>query len=228
MPIKKINLNQDYLKIFAIFAMSVDHIVKIFRFNHIFSFTIGRFAFPIFAFLIMYHLSKKDLFKKYFIRLSVFGVISAVIMLPFKPTFPLNILFSLLLPAATIFIINKLKQSDMPKPLFYYFAFMVIFIFTFISELVEYSVFGYFYMLFLYIYFKTKNYYIMALSIIFSGLINIGSPPIAIISSVSMALFLFLVNMETENKRILKKWWIFYVYYPLHLFLLNIISMGLK
>lgn len=228
MPIKKININQDYLKIFAIFAMSVDHIVKIFGLNHIFSFTIGRFAFPIFAFLIMYHLSKKDLFKKYFIRLSVFGVISFAILLSFHPIFPLNILFSLMLPVATIFFINKLKQSDMPKPLFYYFAFMVIFIFALLSEPVEYSVFGYLYMLFLYLYFKTKNYYIMALSLVFSGLINIDSPPIAIISSISMTLFLFLVNMEADNKRILKKWWIFYLYYPLHLFLLNIISVGLK
>ena len=111
-----IPINPDILKIIAILTMTIDH------FGYIFtpSFEvplrlIGRISFPIFAFLLAYNLTQKDLFKKYIFRLSIFAVITSLILIPFKyqigNILPLNIFWTLLLSVVSIYTILSQPPS---------------------------------------------------------------------------------------------------------------------
>ena len=103
MKIPRFSINQDVLKIIALITMLIDHIAKYLPFfegSDIGPY-IGRISFPIFAFLLMEHLYKKQIFKKYIIRLSCFAVLTFFLLLPFQGrleqniVLPFNILFSL-------------------------------------------------------------------------------------------------------------------------------------
>ena len=54
-------------------------------------------------------------------------------------------------------------------------------------------------------------------------LINLGGF-YGVISMLVTAL-LMMVNYNAENKRLIKKWYVFYAYYPLHLMVLVILRM---
>jgi len=103
------------LKIIAIVTMFIDHIGyaifgKLSFFNYI-----GRIAFPIFAFQISEGYIHTKNFKKYFLRLFIFAIISQVPFMLFgkiiSNDFTLNIFFTLLLGLISIYIYDKSKYK---------------------------------------------------------------------------------------------------------------------
>lgn len=104
------------LKIVAIITMFTDHISYI-LFNCKVSFCnyIGRIAFPIFAFQLSEGYTHTKNLKKYFLRLSIFAVISQIPFILFHSIitkeFCLNIFFTLLLGLLAIFLYDKLNNK---------------------------------------------------------------------------------------------------------------------
>jgi len=102
----------DVLKVIAMVTMLIDHIGYIFFPNMMILRTIGRIAFPIFAYLIGIGYEHTSSLKKYMVRLFIFAMITQLPYsffnknLSYEP-YQLNILFTLLVGVLFIHLINK-------------------------------------------------------------------------------------------------------------------------
>lgn len=107
---------QTLLKVLAILLMLVDHANRLLWGSQPWLFTLGRVAFPLFAFLIAYNLAIRGVpARRYALPLLLFGVISqgpAMLALSRDP-FPLNIFFTLLL-GVTFLPLRRLYASTLP------------------------------------------------------------------------------------------------------------------
>lgn len=101
----------DILKAIAMFTMLVDHIGYLFFPSMMIFRTIGRIAFPIFAYLIGIGYEYTSSLKKYMMRLLIFALITQIPYsffnrsVTFEP-FNLNILFTLLIGLVFIYLVN--------------------------------------------------------------------------------------------------------------------------
>ena len=109
-PTRRFDFGRELLKIIAIVTMVVDHFGHILYPDVLFLQIIGRLAFPIFAYLIVLGVESTKKPMKYMVTLLVFAIISQVpyyLAFDIEPFDRLNILFSLLLSAITIYYYNK-------------------------------------------------------------------------------------------------------------------------
>ena len=109
-PTRKFDFGRELLKIIAIVTMVVDHVGHILYPDILVLQIIGRLAFPIFAYLIVLGVESTKKPVKYMMTLLVFAIISQVpyyLAFDIQPFERLNILFSLLLSAITIYYYNK-------------------------------------------------------------------------------------------------------------------------
>jgi hypothetical protein len=109
-PTRKFDFGRELLKIIAIITMVVDHVGKILYPDLLYLQIIGRLAFPLFAYLVVLGVESTKKPLKYMATLLVFAVISQVpyyLAFGIAPFDRLNILFSLLLCAVTIYYYNK-------------------------------------------------------------------------------------------------------------------------
>ena len=228
MVLKKFVVNPDILKLVALITMTIDHVYKIlipdtcgFWFG---TDVIGRIAMPLFAGLMMYHLAKKQIFKKYLIRLSCFGVISCLVFIPFSyregtAAMPLNILLSFALSVLTIYLMNIIEKDYVASINIKRCAKIILLLFmAFFSLFFEYSLSGFCYLLMFYFYFKKPDIYKLCVLLALGILIN----DVAFSGIISMLTTLFFVNVDMEKSypRLIKHWYTFYLYYPLHKVLL--------
>ncbi len=89
---------REALKWIAIITMTIDHAGAVFYPEHIFLRLIGRLAFPLFCYLIILGMESTRNVKNYFIRLLVFASISQIpyyLALGYEPYESLNIFFTL-------------------------------------------------------------------------------------------------------------------------------------
>jgi len=119
----------DTLKLLAMLTMLIDHIGYMFFPNYRIFRTIGRLAFPIFAYQLSVGYVKTSNLKKYSIRLLGFALISQIPYSFFSPTLDfeplrLNIMFTLLLALGVLYVydigitkINAFKDSRSYKDL---------------------------------------------------------------------------------------------------------------
>ena len=113
-------INADVLRFLAVFSMILDHLwVTIIPGNNWMNY-IGRIAFPIFAFQIAEGFIHTSNFKKYFLRLTGFAILSEI---PFNlicsgevfyPGYQ-NVLFTFSLSIVALWAIEKIKKSPTPK-----------------------------------------------------------------------------------------------------------------
>ena len=213
-------LNQDGLKLFALFAMVVDHIAQIFMpetiVGDLLRATVGRTVFPIFCILLAQHLAITGCFEKYIKRLTVFAVISQIVLFPFLG-WELNILFSLLL--ATLFIALCHKAEEESFSLYKKcFIDTVLFIgCASLSIVCSYEVFGFLYIVSLYQWFKFKQTRFAVFTLLCAFLMN-WKPDMPVILGISSFLtVLTLLFFHLCGKRFLLKWYWFYLFYPAHL-----------
>ncbi len=109
-PTRRFDFGRELLKIIAIATMAVDHVGTILYPDLLYLRMIGRLAFPIFAYLIVLGVESTKKPLKYMATLLVFAIISQLpyyLAFNIQPFERLNILFSLLLSAVTIYYYNK-------------------------------------------------------------------------------------------------------------------------
>lgn len=222
---KAINLqiNQDILKIIALLTMTIDHLGYVFTPSFETPLRlIGRLSFPIFVFLLTFNLTKKDLFKKYISRLFIFAVITSLILIPLKyqsgNILPLNIFWTLLLSVITIYGVEKTLQIFKQNNCKYFIIGYILCFSAIFSCLTDFELFGLFYILSLYGWFKNKHTAFGLLTLIFAFLMNLHfSTTASIISTIESLIFLLPLSSSNNSPRFLNPWWLFYAYYPAHL-----------
>lgn len=145
---KKIKcIDSDLLKITAMLFMLLDHLWgTIVSGNQWMSF-VGRLAFPIFAFLIVEGFIHTSNFKKYAMRLFIFGLISEIpfnLMLTSSPIFPFhqNVMFTLLLGLLCINEIEKFKKLPSVKNAILRLLMIALFLLIGAVGFVDYGVMG--------------------------------------------------------------------------------------
>jgi hypothetical protein len=109
-PVRKFDFGRELLKIIAIVTMVIDHVGNILYPDLLFLQMIGRFSFPLFAYLIVLGVESTKKPRKYMAMLLSFAVISQIpyfLAFGIQPFERLNILFSLLLSAVTVYFYNK-------------------------------------------------------------------------------------------------------------------------
>lgn len=233
------SLNQEYLKLFALITMTLDHMAVFFPIEPFATIMrlVGRTSFPIFSFLLMMHLSQKQIYKKYLIRLGCFGILSFVLLLPFQLkldvplTLPFNILISFFTAVLTLACFQYIQRESAP-PVMKTTAYSVVFLcLGFFSFACQYSFDGFCYLLCWYFYFQYKNKIGALLLLIFSitmnTSLNTGEGIFWLQGCVSLTTTLFLLMLPQPDKphpRFIKQWWLFYAYYPAHLILLSLIA----
>ncbi|MBO7243882.1 MAG: hypothetical protein J6V53_01180 [Alphaproteobacteria bacterium] len=230
-------LNFDVLKVIALLTMLIDHIGHVLLIHEPVLRIIGRVTFPIFAFLMTYHLAQKGIFTKYIKRLFPFAVLSTVLIAPFdlitNGYFHLNIFWSFLIAITPLFIIEKIQKEKTNKFIKFFVSFLALFLFGTFSNLCDYDITGFIFIIALYGYFKTKRKIFLFTALIDSLLINsdhLASYPNIVMSFILVTFLttLYLIvqskHIQTKQKRFLKPWWIFYLFYPVHFFLLYLIK----
>jgi hypothetical protein len=212
---------RELLKWIAIVTMTVDHIgavmypdLEVLRF-------IGRFAFPLFAYLIVLGAENTRNIRKYFLRLFIFALISQVpffLALDIAPFELLNIFFTL---SAGLAFIHFFKKNS---------VFALIPLFASLVLPFDYGVYGLAVIGCMYMLRANTKLGVTALVLI--NTIFLVSFNIQFLSIAAIPLIL-LHNRGSLNitrglpKRLSIPLWrkyFFYVYYPLHLTVLYIIS----
>jgi hypothetical protein len=208
---KKRSNKHDLLKIIGIVTMTIDHVGWVFFPQYSIFHKIGRLAMPIFCSGVALGYQKTSNFKKYFLTLIFFGVIS---QFPFNLlwTFDkINIIINLALGLIFIHLIEKRKYLLAFIPLFlssfliieYQWLIPVIILIFYKFNKNKWAAFG---LLFLatFLYMQTNNY------------------PIQWYSLMGFALILFLPEIKWEFS--LNKYF-FYLFYPIHLLVLYLLSI---
>lgn len=219
------------LKIIACLFMLIDHVGAVLYPQYFYLRLIGRLAFPIFAFLIARGYTYTHNLKKYMLRLILFAFISQA---PFYYAFKdvsnigLNIFFTLFLGLCAIYVYDKYKSfwsvllvllisvfASLLNTDYGFYGVLLIFLFyvfrdnipgTVISNISLNAV----YMIYIYIYIYNKYSYIPAPSVrIFNECFSMLALPLLLI-------------YNGKKGRSLK--WAFYIFYPLHLTLIYLIS----
>lgn len=213
----KIKLSVDTLKIFALLAMTVDHFSKIFGIGEILSQTIGRMAFPIFAFILMKNFCEFHQAKKYLLRLSVFAIFTTLVLFPFNAKEP-NILFTFLWAIVFLsfleFVFLKVKN-------YFFQIYWTILSLLALMPLIlcaDYSLGGFLFLISLYCWFHQKSLGFTILVFLTGILCNSSSILSMLFSLITLFLLMFQISVYYKKRR--GKWWVFYVYYLLHKVLL--------
>lgn len=226
---KEFDCNQDILKILAVIAMTIDHIgcylIKEPTLDNGYN-LIGRIAFPIFSFLLMFHLSKRQIFKKYILRLGAFGILSSLVLYPFPWSIQNNILFTFLLPVCILGAIKWIdEQSWSEKNLTLLLGVSFLLAGALLSTFLSYGLLGYLFLILLYFVLQRnrKKDILLYLMLLLSFLINFyfswDSFVLALVSGLT-TIFLLFWNDAKKYPRLLPAWSLFYIYYPLHLWVI--------
>lgn len=234
----------ELLKWIGIVAMTLDHIgILILGDNDILR-MIGRLAFPIFGFVLVYNFTYHTKNKvKYIKRIALFSFIFEPIhFIVFKNHYAgLNIFFIYTLALAFLYLyelVQEDKEEDKRKRLF-----LVVFlaISIYVSQYTEYSISGILLTISFYFLFKDKRYIVITL--LFLVLLN--APALRyLLSTFDYTLHLFILSVKLDLKYILstllmiptifiiskinvtipRSRYFFYLYYPIHLLALGAIN----
>jgi len=214
----------EALKWLALLLMTVDHVNKfLFNGTNDAAFAAGRIALPLFVFSLAYNLARpgileRGVYPRTMRRLAVFGVLTmpafAALGGVLAVWHPLNIMFTLLALTSTIYLVDRRTVGS-------YVAAAVVFLAG--GAAVEYwwpaLAFG----LAVWWYCKQPSAMtlavgltaLLALWFINSNLWSLAAVPIIVAAS--------LIKLRMPRLR-----WVFYAYYPLHLFALCLIRIPMS
>lgn len=218
------------LKIIGIITMLSDHIGDSILCRFSFLNLIGRIAFPLFAFqAVQGYIYTKDL-KKHVIKMLIFACISQIpfmlFLSTFTDTFMLNIFFTFTLGLIALYLYDKFKNKIL--------GFIIVIFISILAELikVDYGAFGIL-LIFSFYFFKDKKVLMSISTLILcfgNYIIDIISYPSISYIYILCAFFTFLPTILIlfyNKKEGPKVKYFFYIFYPLHLFILYIIHMAL-
>lgn len=220
-----LKIRSDYLKMLALIAMTLDHIDRVFTHTEWLSNTIGRMAFPIFAYLLIFNFSKYHPIKKYVIRLSFFALLTELVLFQFHSDMN-NILFTFLYALIFLELIETIGKYVYPLFLKYYFSILLFFTSLSFTQNLSYGPMGFLFLISLYAYLKEKsriNYFAVLLSGFF---INWGAFSAIFWTLATLILLLSGIKIVKTMHRFNK--YFFYIYYPLHLLILYALKRVLE
>lgn len=200
------------LKLLAVILMVIDHIGYFLFPSNMILRIIGRLSFPLFAFLIAKGYKYTSNRKRFFLRLFIFA---NIIQLPvlFIPI-PVNIFYTLSFGLLLI-MVYEMKISFMKK---YFYLLGICFLTYLINP--DYSIYGV--LLILVIHIFMNQWLQMAISFIVLSLMFYGY------HYQIFSVFSILLMMTYNEKLGLKLKWFFYLFYPVHLVILNYISQRMR
>lgn len=217
--------NTFHLKMIAIITMTIDHIGAVLLPQYGFLRIVGRISFPIYCFMLVNGMFYTKNVKKYLGRLLIFGIISEPL---FDWTFygkiyakeAQNVYITLLIGLTMLISIEFIRKHQFKEMVLISYiteAILVILacgVAYFIKT--DYSFYG---ILMIYWFYALRfNKIMMALFEAYTNMELLGG-----IQGFA-TLSLIPIFMYNGNKGYNKFKWLFYAYYPLHLFVISIIS----
>lgn len=226
-------LNSNNLKVIAIIAMLIDHIAVAFISNenilgqgmHL----LGRITMPIICFLVAEGYYKTKNLRKYMLRLFIFAIISHVFFYYFATgiapidlsngkvniSLPTSVILSLFLGLVSLAIFKNRKINLLIRVI-------LIICICFISVFADWGYIGVLWILFFGIYNASFTKQIISFSVI--GIIFILTNANNQVYQFGIFLSIPLLAMYSgELGKIRNMKLIFYIFYPLHLFILGIL-----
>ena len=183
---------------------------------------VGRIAFPIFAFTLSEGYVHTRSLKKYLFRLFIFAVSIQMPSILFGYDYPMNIFFTLFLGLLSIYIFNLKKMNVILKII------LIGFILFFSQKFkLDYGIYGILVIINFNIFRNNKfkilmNFLVLNIyNVIFPKVFDL--PDTQLFSLISLV-FIFMYN--GEKGRSMK--YFFYLFYPIHFFILEVIKFILE
>ena len=220
-------MNRNVLKIIAVISMLIDHIGAYIFPGAYWLRCIGRLAFPIFAFFIAEGMRYTRSRKRYVLTLLVFAIISQIPYGFLREFYYLNILFTFLIAIFAIFLIENYKKNE-TLYMIYLLLLGSVLLFVEFLNIVDYGIFGV--LLILVFYFvkdKKLSLYLGAACLVLLTLKMMLFAGFTLRSTVQFLsiLSLLLLYFYNGNKGKVNLKWLFYIFYPLHLLVILIITL---
>lgn len=214
------------LKLIAVFSMLIDHIALLYFDGNPWMRMIGRIAFPLFSYLVVYNYLHRTTNKvSYIFSLSALGLVSQ----PFYNyamghTFHLNVLVLFSTGLMVIFMIESIA-NDTKNRWNIFFNIMGISVAYNVVFYCEYNIAGLMLMLSFYLVERTRKSYLFILSFLALALTVTHSPWIlkmgVVLSFLIIVWHHFYPRIDDVIPYQRKIKWTFYLFYPLHLGLLR-------
>jgi len=213
---------RELLKWIAIITMTVDHVgVMLYPEFTVLRF-IGRFSFPLFAYLLILGIENTRNIRYYFTRLFVFALISQVpffLAIGYGPFDSLNIFFTL---SSGLLFVYFFKKSS---------VFVLVPVFASLVLPFDYGIYGIAVIGCIFILKANTKFGVFSLVLINTLFLVPWSIQFLSISAIPLILLhkngSLKITRETTEEVTIPLWrkYFFYVYYPLHLTLLYIIKL---
>ncbi len=188
---------------------------------------IGRLAFPIFAFFIAEGMRYTRSRKRYVLTLLVFAIISQIPYGFLREFYYLNILFTFLIAIFAIFLIENYKKNE-TLYMIYLLLLGSFLLFVEFLNIVDYGIFGV--LLILVFYFVKDKKLSLSLGAACLVLLTLKMMLFAGFTLRSTVQFLSILSLlllyfYNGNKGKVNLKWLFYIFYPLHLLVILIITL---
>ena len=220
-------MNRNVLKIIAVISMLIDHIGAYIFPGAYWLRCIGRLAFPIFAFFIAEGMRYTRSRKRYVLTLLVFAIISQIPYGFLREFYYLNILFTFLIAIFAIFLIENYKKNE-TLYMIYLLLLGSVLLFVEFLNIVDYGIFGV--LLILVFYFVKDKKLSFSLGAACLVLLTLKMMLFAGFTLRSTVQFLSILSLPllyfyNGNKGKVNLKWLFYIFYPLHLLVILIITL---
>lgn len=220
-------MNRNVLKIIAVISMLIDHIGAYIFPDAYWLRCIGRLAFPIFAFFIAEGMRYTRSRKRYVLTLLVFAIISQIPYGFLREFYYLNILFTFLIAIFAIFLIENYKKNE-TLYMIYLLLLGSVLLFVEFLNIVDYGIFGV--LLILVFYFVKDKKLSFSLGAACLVLLTLKMMLFAGFTLRSTVQFLSILSLPllyfyNGNKGKVNLKWLFYIFYPLHLLVILIITL---
>lgn len=219
-------MNRNILKIIAVISMLLDHIGAFIFPSQIWFRIIGRIAFPIFAFFIAEGLKHTRSRKRYVLALLICGVVSQIPYSILFSSWKFNIIFTFLYAILLIYLLENIKKNSYLLTVCVTFLTLFLIVFD-LFQIISYGIFG---VILVIVFYFSKNkkqaLFFGFITLIFLAIRFIDFSNITFTSfNQFFAIFsLVLLYFYNHKKGKLNLKYLFYVFYPLHLLVVYIIS----
>ena len=222
MALQGFDSGRELLKWIAIITMTVDHVGVILYPEFTVLRFIGRFSFPLFAYLLILGMENTRNIRYYFTRLFIFALISQVpffLALGYGPFDSLNIFFTL---SSGLLFVYFFKKSS---------VFVLVPVFASLVLPFDYGIYGIVVIGCMYILKENTKFGVVSLVLLNTLFLVPWSIQFLSISAIPLILLhkngSLKITKETTEEFTIALWrkYFFYVYYPLHLTLLYLIHL---
>jgi hypothetical protein len=213
------------IKWLALMTMTLDHVGFFFPDCLVSSYfrEIGRIAFPMFSFLIAYHLGQGVSVSKYLMRIGIFWVLSMFIfkgMFGYESYFwQLNVLGTLWFGILGIYVSQMMMETPLSSIKSKMFQIFFLIVWS-ISNYFGYEAAGFLYIVIFYYALKKQHLLLIALLLALTPFLEAFYSLSIIIACLTTIVLLVIPIRKSTGHRL--KWYWFYAYFPFHFAVLYI------